>query len=74
MKKTYLVGVREIHARYYSVDAENPDLARALVSKRAEGVVDLEWGEYSHELDSDTWSVEERSEGNNHVNRTPPVS
>ena len=74
MKRTYLVGVREMHVRYYSVDAENPDLAKALVSERAEGVVDQECLEYSHELDSDTWSVEERSESDNHVNRTPPVS
>jgi hypothetical protein len=74
MKRTYLVGVREIHARYYSVDAENPDLAKTLVSERANGVVDLDWEEYANELNQDTWSVEERSEGNNHVNRTPPVS
>lgn len=74
MKRTYLVGVREVHARYYSVDAENPDLAKVLVSERAEGVVDLGWEEYANELNQDTWSVEERSEGNNLVNKATPVS
>jgi len=74
MKRTYLVGVREVHIRYYSVDAENPDLAKALVSERANGVVDLEWEEYANELNRDTWSVEESPEGNNLVKKTTSAS
>ena len=74
MKRTYIVGVREVHVRFYSVDAENPDLAKALVSERADGVVDLEWEEYSNEQNRDTWSVEERSEGDNHMNKATSVS
>ncbi|MCX5758627.1 MAG: hypothetical protein NTU83_09005 [Candidatus Hydrogenedentes bacterium] len=46
MKKTYIVGVREVHARHYSVQAENEEEAKDLVDRRAE-------------LDRDTWSVEE---------------
>ncbi|HEO72716.1 MAG TPA: hypothetical protein ENN80_15775 [Candidatus Hydrogenedentes bacterium] len=62
MKKTYIVGVREVHVRHYSVEAENEEDAKALVNQRAPGVVDLEFEEYSHELKPDTWSVEEQSE------------
>jgi hypothetical protein len=59
MKKTYLVGVREVHVRHYSVQAENEEEAKDLVHQRADSVVDCEFSEYSHELDRDTWSVEE---------------
>jgi len=59
MKKTYLVGVREVHVRHYSVKAENEERAKDLVYQRADSVVDCEFEEYSHELDRDTWSVEE---------------
>lgn len=61
MKKTYRVGVREVHVRYYSVEASDPEEAKTLVIERANGVVDLEFQEYSHELDRDTWSIEEDS-------------
>lgn len=60
MKKIYLVGVREVHVRHFSVEAENEEAAKALVAERAEGVTDLEFCEYAHELDRDTWSVEEQ--------------
>ena len=59
MKKTYIVGVREVHARHYSVQAENEEEAKDLVDRRAEGVQDLSFEEFSHEMDRDTWSVEE---------------
>ncbi len=62
MKKTYIVGVREIHVRHYSVEAENEGEAKALVNQRAPEVVDLEFEEYSHELKPGTWSVEKQSE------------
>lgn len=60
MKKTYIVGVREVHVRHYEVKAHDPELARTLVILRAPEAVDLEFEEYSHELDPDTWSVEEK--------------
>ena len=59
MKKTYLVGVREVHARHYSVQAENVEEAKDLVYQQAESVVDMSFEEYSHCLDRETWSVEE---------------
>ena len=62
MKKVYRVGVREVHVRHYSVKASDPKGAKSLVNERAGGVVDLEFEEYSHDLDRDTWSVEEDAE------------
>lgn len=66
MKKTYLVGVREIHVRFYTVEAEDEEQAKDLVYRRAPGVVDCDFEEYSHELDRDTWSVEETKPETNH--------
>ena len=57
----YTVGVREIHVRYFTVKAASPDEARALVDKHRERARDCETSEFSHELGSDTWSVEETS-------------
>ena len=62
MKKKYLVGVREVHVRFYSVQADNEEEAKELVSRRDSSVVDEEFLEYSHELDRNTWSVEETRE------------
>ena len=59
MKRAYIVGVREVHLRHYSVQAEYEEEAKDLVHQRADSVVDCEFSEYSHELDRDTWSVEE---------------
>lgn len=59
MKKNFRVGVREVHVRYYSVTASTPDEAKALVQERNAAAKDLEEQEYSHEMDPDTWSVEE---------------
>ena len=64
MKKRYIVGVREVHVRHYSVTAENEEEAKDLVKERAPCVTDLECEEYSHELDRTTWSVEECSAKN----------
>ncbi|MCC6694885.1 MAG: hypothetical protein IT365_04550 [Candidatus Hydrogenedentes bacterium] len=62
MKKTYVVGVREVHVRFYQVTADDPEHAKDLVNDRAPEAVDLEFDEYSHELRPDTWSVEEKVE------------
>lgn len=59
MKKTYLVGVREVHVRFYEVQADDAEQAKDLVNNRAPEAVDLGFEEYSHELKPDTWSVEE---------------
>jgi len=59
MKKHYMVGVREVHVRFYSVKAESEDEAKELVNRRDPSVVDESFLEYSHELGKDTWSVEE---------------
>ena len=61
MKKTFIIGVREIHVRHFRVEAESESEAKELVRQRAPSATDLEFVEYSHELDSDTWSVEEDS-------------
>ena len=62
MKKRYIVGVREVHVRHYAVEAENKEDAKDLVNRRASEVEDLSFSEYSHELDRDTWSVQESTE------------
>ncbi len=59
MKKTYTVGVREVHVRHFRVEAENEEEAKELVCQRAPSATDMNFVEYSHELDSNTWSVEE---------------
>jgi len=59
MTKTYLVGVREVHFRYYKITAENEEQAKDLVHKRGPEVEDIEFSEFSHECDRETWSVEE---------------
>ena len=62
MRKSYIVGVREVHVRHYKVNANDEDEARDLVESRDPEVTDLEFSEYSHELSCDTWSVEEENE------------
>ena len=62
MKKRYLVGVREVHVRHYAVTAEDEEEAKDFVYERGPQVKDLEFEELSHELDRDTWSVENASE------------
>ena len=70
MKKTYIVGVHEVHVRHYSVTAENEEEAKDLVCQRADSVVDCDFSEYSHELGRDTWSVEESAEEKPVLNTT----
>lgn len=60
MKRTFIVGVREVHVRHYAVEAEDKESAKRLVSERAACTKDLEFEEYSHELPPETWSVEVR--------------
>lgn len=60
-KRTYIVGVREVHVRHYEVDAADPEEAKAMVGDRGPEVTDIGFEEYSHELDPDAWSVEEKS-------------
>ena len=62
MTKSYIVGVLEAHVRHYKVTAKDEEEARNLVGIRGPEVTDMEYLEYSHELNSDTWSVEEETE------------
>ena len=61
MSKEFIVGVREVHVRYYRVKADNTEAAKDLVLLRRVEAVDMEHSEYSCELESDTWTVEEAS-------------
>ena len=60
--RTYMVGVREIHVRFYKVMAENEGQAKNLVNERAPQVEDIGFEEFSDEMDRETWSVEESTE------------
>ena len=62
MKKTYIVGAREVHVRHYRVQAENESEAIKLVNDLDSSVEDIGFEEYSHTLDRDTWSEEEVTE------------
>jgi len=63
-RRTFRIGVREVHVRFYSVAAEDEEQAKDFVHERGPSVVDEEYSEYSHELDRDTWSVEENPDHN----------
>lgn len=58
MSQEYVVGVREIHLRHYRVKAESEDQAKEMVQQSDDSVVDMDYEEFSHTLDSDTWTVE----------------
>ena len=60
-RKPFIVGIREVHFRYYEVEAENEEQAKDLVNQRSPQAIDLEFTEYANELDRDTWSVEQKS-------------
>jgi hypothetical protein len=60
VSKAFIVGVREIHVRHFSVQAENEEQAKDLVAQRDDSVTDMEFIEYSNELNRETWSVEEQ--------------
>ena len=62
MKRRFIVSVREVHARFYEVMAADKEEAKDLVGRNAPDVKDLGHEEFSHTLDSDTWSVEENAE------------
>ncbi len=52
---TYLIGVREVHVSTMKVEAETEDDAIEMIRDAAGEEVMCE---YSHTLDSSTWSVE----------------
>jgi hypothetical protein len=58
MKKTFYIGIREVHVSTRAVEAESEEEALALI---VNGVEDGEEVicEYSRTLDPDTWTVEE---------------
>jgi len=63
MKKRYIVAVREVHVRHYSVRAENEEEAKDLVHRQAGSAVDMGFEEYSHCLGRETWTAEEVPDG-----------
>lgn len=56
----YLVGRREVHVAYVEVEAADPNEAVSLVADGAGEETDF--FEYSHTLDPDTWSVEQKAD------------
>lgn len=59
--KKYIVNIREVHLQPIEIEAESPEEAIRLVQD-GDGEGDYTNGEYSHTLDSDTWTVEEKKE------------
>jgi hypothetical protein len=58
-KMRFLVGVREVHVSTVEVEAESPEEAMRLVQ---DGDGEEIMREYSHTLDPDLWTVEEKYE------------
>jgi hypothetical protein len=58
--KTFLVSVREVHVQQFRVEAETENEALIKVSSGDGECLDNAL-EYSHSLDTDTWTVEEES-------------
>lgn len=56
-KQLYFVGIREVHVRHFNVMASSPEDAKDRVVRCAPEAVDLEFLEYSHELEKDTWDA-----------------
>ncbi len=54
--KKYTVAVREVHIAYYEVEARSPEEAKEKASEYGTSETALE---FSHVMDSDTWTVEE---------------
>ena len=57
-EKAFIVGVREVHVQPYRVLAETPEEAVRLVAGGDGDILDADF-EYSHSLDTDTWTVKE---------------
>jgi len=55
----YIVGIREVHVSYREVEANSIEEALEIAPG---SLGDDERLEYSHTLDTDTWSVEEEKE------------
>ncbi len=59
MKKKYIVGIREVHVSSREVWANSPEEAKEIAAENLDTEVMVE---FSHALDSDTWTVEEVKE------------
>ena len=59
MSMKYIVKIREVHISYLEIEAESHEEAISLV---ADGEGEQLLQEYSHTLDPDEWSVEEKRE------------
>jgi hypothetical protein len=54
----FRVGVREVHVHFYDVECDTEEEAKRLVDDFDDQVIDTDFVEYSHNLRTDTWSVE----------------
>jgi hypothetical protein len=61
----FIVNVREVYVQGYKVTADDEETAKAIV-RAGGGVIDEDRFEYSHTLDSETWTVEELDEWPKH--------
>ena len=57
--KKYIVGMREIHIQNVEIEAESPEEAIERVADGEGDFVDNSL-EYSHTLNTDTWTVKEK--------------
>jgi hypothetical protein len=55
-KKTFHIGIREVHVRTVAVEAETVEEALEKANRMDEDEIMLE---YSHCMDMDSWTVEE---------------
>ena len=58
MERTYIVEKREVWVQMVEIEARDEEEAKLRVS-RGEGLVIDETLEYSHDLATDSWTVEE---------------
>lgn len=61
MSETYIVSVREVHVQQVKVEAASEDEAKTKVVE-GEGEYLDDKLEYSHTLDKDLWTVEQRTD------------
>jgi hypothetical protein len=57
--KTYIVGVMEVHRQEYEVEAGSEAAAKRIVQEGGGELIE-DGLCYSHTLDSETWTVEEK--------------
>jgi len=56
--KKYIVGIKEVHIQEYEIEAKNEQDAKERAGMEGELLEDC--FEYSHSLESETWTVKEK--------------